>query len=440
MSSNFSADKMKNAGDVIIDDIRLVSYTGFEVNLRKLMASIEIYESVYSNGISGSILLSESLNLARSVPIIGQEEIFFTFRTPGISNSSRTLRAKVFKVSSHLQGDAGRGVNVLKLEFVSPIVTLSNSVKMNRSIKSKSYSTMVSSIYNDLKKIDLNLPELYVEPTAGSTTLIIPNWSPLYAINWMSYRSTSSIDNMASDYFFYQTLDGFFFRSLSSLKKVPADITYKNIPAGFRDKRFKERMIESDLRNIIEHSIADVSDKLKETATGLYGSKLLVHEMVTKSYYTQYHSYRDTFRISPHLNEHPIIDRANDLQDSPTSYLKYHIKSHYNYDSIDDANFIDKSLLRQMQINELNSFIMTMKVFGDSTLRPGNVINIELDSSENRMKSNERTDRYLSGKYMITTIRHEIKEGIHEMDVTVSRDSYSAPLPDKKDKEVKFDP
>lgn len=432
-----STDKLINAGDVIIDEVRLVSYSGFEINIKKLMAAFVIYEDIYSNGISGHILVIDSQNLAKNVPIIGQEELYITFYTPGVDREPKKLRAKVFKVSSQLQGEEGRVATVLKLEFVSPLVTLSNTLKLNRSMKSMPYSDMVKSIYEDMRKIDSKLPEIETENTAGSPSVVLTNWNPLYAINWMCYRSTSKRDSMASDYVFYEDLLGFKYKSLSSLKKQPIVFNYRTmVPGSFRNPETGERIIEKELEVIMNHSIGDVNDKLKQSALGMFSSTQLVVETTTKSYYKTDYSYKSAFTKMAKMNSYPLLTFDNTLQESATSYMKMHMKSHYAFDGADDSNFIDKSLIRQAQMNLMNAFTMSIKVFGNTTIRPGDMINLEFTAPENREKTGEDIDKYLSGKYMVTCVCHEYAEGLHEMLLTLSRDSYTEPLPDKKEKDV----
>lgn len=438
MGNSKPTDKLINAGDVIIEDIRLVSYTGFEVDIRKLLAGFNLYEDIYSNGLSGYVLIVDSLNLAKNVPIIGQEEIHLSFKTPGVDPITRNVRLKVFKISSQVHGNEGQVTTVLKLELTSPVVTLSTGIKLNRVMRGIPYSQMVTSIYNDLRLADGKLPPLFVEETAGKASVVIPYWSPMYAINWMTYRSTSNADPMVSDYLFYQTLDGYHFKALSTLKKKAPVATYTNLPAGSRDPKTNERLIERDLRSIMEHTIADVHDTLKRSAMGMYSSSQLVHEMTTKSYYNTVYSYRNTFDKIPHLNDNRVVTYNNTLQDMPYSYMKYHLKSHYSFNDVNDANYVDRALLRQAEINLMNTFTMSIRVFGDTTIRAGDIINIDFTSPENKAKTEEETDRYLSGKYMIMSICHDYKEGIHEMLMTVARDSYSEPIPDIKQKDISF--
>lgn len=431
-------NKLLTAGDIVIDDVRLVSFTGFEIDLRKFLTAFNIYEDIYSNGLSGYILITDSQNLAKNVPIIGQEEIRLSFKTPGVDSELRKLRLKVFKVSNQLHGNEGSVVTLLKLEFTSPLVTLSSRIKLNRVLSKMTYSKMVEQIYRDAITLDSALPPLYTEESEGVTSVMVPYWSPLYAINWISYRSVPRTDHSAADYLFYQTLDGYHFRSLSGLKRLPAVCTYKNIPPGSRDDKTGDRLIERDLRTINEHTIADVHDTLRRSSMGMYSSTQLVHEVVTKSYYRTDYSYRTMFKDMARLNKERIVTYDNTLQDMPNSYMKYHPKSHFNFSGVEDANFVDKALNRQAQMNLMNYFTMSIRVFGDTTIRVGNVINVEFSSPENKARTKEETDRYLSGKYMIVSICHDYKEGIHEMLMTIARDSNGEAIPDVKQKEISF--
>ena len=435
--ANQSTDKLVSAGDIIIEDVRLVSYNGFEINIKKLLASFVIYEDIYSNGISGSITILDAQNLAKNVPLIGQEELYISFYTPGVDSQAKNLRAKVFKVSAQLHGDEGSVTTLLKLEFASPLIVLSNTLKMNRSMVTMPYSKMVRSIYDDLKKLDSKLPNLDVEETVGTPSVIISNWSPLYAINWMSYRSTSSRNSMACDYVFYEDLLGYKYRSISSMKEMQPVCTYRNIsPGSSRDPNTGERNVERELRSIMQHTIGEVNDKMRLATLGTFASTQLVVETTTKSYYTQDYSYKADFNKMPKMNSYPIVNYDNPVQESVTAYMKYHMKSHYSFDGTDDSNFIDKSLNRQAQMNLMNNFTMSIKVFGDSTIRPGDIVNIEFTAPESREKTDEELDKYLSGKYMVVCICHEYMEGLHEMLLTISRDSYSEPIPDNKEKDI----
>jgi hypothetical protein len=238
-----------------------------------------------------------------------------------------------------------------------------------------------------------------------------------------------------ADYLFYQTLDGAAFLPLSKLKSAEPICTYKSIPGGFRAES-GDRMVESELRNIIKYSVRDLGDKMRETKLGIYGSYMLVHETTTKSYYSGVHSYRNAFKRTPHMNPGPLIPWDNKVQDAYVAQMKYYDKSYFTFNNLEDTNFIDQSLSRQYLLNEMNAMTMVIDVYGDTTLRVGHMINLEFMSQEYTKGKTDFIDSYLSGKYMITGILHNVTEGVHKMTMTISRDSYYEALPDKKEKNL----
>jgi hypothetical protein len=59
----------------------------------------------------------------------------------------------------------------------------------------------------------------------------------------------------------------------------------------------------------------------------------------------------------------------------------------------------------------------------------GNVVEIEMPSFASNAQNMRNIDPYLSGKYLITRVRHTlVPSGGHQTRLTVSKNSFSAPL------------
>lgn len=439
-----NGNKLNTPGDVQIDEVRLVASNGFEQSLLPVLAQFVIFEDLFRNGLSGYIIISDSLNLVRNFPIIGEEDLFITIRTPGVDPIPRKLRFKVHNISTYVQGKGTTAV--VRIEFISPFVYAASRFKLNQAYSDRPYSEMVSSIFSDVvhvlkssQKADSTntiFPTLHVEASKGNATIIVPYWTPLYAINWMTYRSVPKSNTFAADYVFYENLDNCVYASLSQLKSQPTKYNYKYYPQGARSAK-GERMIETELRTVISYAITSMGDKLKESVHGMFSSSMLVNEMTTKSYYSDYFSYRHTFDKTEKMNPNRILPYDSTTQDMPTAYTKYHIKSHYAFEDVSDTSYIDYSLYRQSLMQQVDSYTMILELFGDTTLRVGDMINIDFASAESIKNKDETFDPYLSGRYIVTCIRHDVHVERHTMKVTVSKDSLKNPLPDKKDKGIK---
>jgi hypothetical protein len=439
-----NSNKINTPGDVQIDEVRLVAGNGFEQSLLPVLSQFTIYEDLFRNGLSGFIIISDALNLVRNFPIIGEEDLYITIRTPGVDPTPKKLRFKVHNISTYVQG---KGTTmVVRLEFVSPFVHAASKILINKAYTDRPYSEMVASVFSDAVNVvrstqrsdsDNNIfPTLEVEPTKGNATVIVPNWTPLYAINWMTYRAVPTSNVYAADYIFYESLETHKFVSLSKLKSVEPKYTYKYFPGGARSSK-GERMIETELRTINQYAVTSMGDKMKESVHGMFSSHMLVNEMTTKSYYTDYFCYRTAFDKTSKMNPNRILPYDSSTQDMLKAYIKYHTKSHYAFEGVEDTNYIDYSLYRQSLLQQVDSYTMVLDVFGDTSLRVGDMINVDFVSPESIKNKDETLDPYMSGRYIVTCIRHDVMVGRHTMRVTVSRDSLKNPLPDKKEKTIR---
>lgn len=212
-----TTDKIYTAGDVIVDEIRLISYTGFEVDLKKMVGDFSITEDLFSNCLSGSIVMTDSMNLVKNIPIIGNEELYISFYTPGVDVKPRRIRFKIYKVSSYVRGQGVANV-LLRLEFMSPLMAISNEIKLRTVLRNSPVHNMVNTVYSIMKEKDPKLPDILIDDTYGATTVILTNWSPIYTINWLANRAVSTSNNQISDFVFYQDLDRFNFLPISKLK------------------------------------------------------------------------------------------------------------------------------------------------------------------------------------------------------------------------------
>jgi hypothetical protein len=80
--------KLAAPGDLIIEDITLTSASGFSLSIWNLIYSVEIYEDLYSNSLSGTILFGDSLALSRHLPLVGEEKVKIIFYTLGSRRST----------------------------------------------------------------------------------------------------------------------------------------------------------------------------------------------------------------------------------------------------------------------------------------------------------------------------------------------------------------
>ena len=96
--SNTVQDGLQTPGEVTIEELSLISTNGKSISLIDYLIELNLYESIFSNVISGEIILSDSANLIRHFPITGEEYLSVRLKTPGFDNDNKYKIEKIFRV------------------------------------------------------------------------------------------------------------------------------------------------------------------------------------------------------------------------------------------------------------------------------------------------------------------------------------------------------
>ena len=78
------------AGNFIIEELKLVTTTGMEIDLRTSVMGLTLFEDIFSFCISGTIAIQDSVNLASHGPLLGQEFLHLKIRTPSVEGSEES--------------------------------------------------------------------------------------------------------------------------------------------------------------------------------------------------------------------------------------------------------------------------------------------------------------------------------------------------------------
>jgi hypothetical protein len=475
------SNKIANLGDIIIKDVVLTTRSGLSVSLLKLISSVEIYEDIYFNSLTGTISFIDSLALVTHAPIIGDEKISISFYTPGQDNQSHkeiTLVMRVYKCTRNTVGSSDKNAFVT-LDFVSPEFFVNTQIKFSASFRDMPYSEMAKKIFEDyvikLVKQDPMFtsgpafnsqsqetysPVFLDYKTEGNKTVVFPYWSPFYAINWLANRSHSIVDNkFGCDYLFFQQLNGTYnFVPLSYFKTKDVVASYTRIPSD----KTREMM---QYKNIQEFTILNYADKMRDVSSGVYASSYKAFDITKKTIDMSLFNYFNTFYSTLHTEDapttktggfnrsevsNPLITKesfsfggsqnngdvystklASYTKILPKKSNKFGNSTNYKHDSmIDNEGYENYALIRQSLMNQLNTVMVQIKVLGDSRRRIGDIVELLIPSMEDPagVEQGFEYDRYLSGNYMITKINHAFTHNNYELIMTLVKDSYSQPL------------
>ena len=484
-----SSPSIIKPGDVIIEDIQLESHAGFKMSLMGLFENFNIYEDIYSNCMTGSITIIDSVNLVRHFPIIGAETLTITYYTPPTPFKDTTtvrLKFRTYKISMYVE-TAQPATMLVKLEFISPHAIKSMQTKISKSYKNMPVSKMVEQIYKETLAQDVNdtptnsaakgaaistslgssprlvapptgavmgglanstsvsestdgkIPLARLQETADTRSYVIPYWNPLYAINWLAQRARAKVNPTYCDYVFFENSDGHHFMSLSQLKEAPAAFVYTNYPKGLRSEA-GDRMYEYEMRNVLSMTIEDYTDKIKQQNLGVFASSIITHDLTTKTFNSYMFNYdRNYADVGKHIEKNPIIPvNKTDYSTAFMSAFKYYPTSTFTMTGLERISDPDEIVLyRQSLLNQLGSVNLLLECHGDTNVKVGQIIELKTIAKESTKTATKFDDDYIKGRYMVTAIRHVVNDRSHRMTLTISKDSFAEPIAEIKKDEFK---
>ena len=190
------------------------------------------------------------------------------------------------------------------------------------------------------------------------------------------------------------------------------------------DARSSARNVGKALSRITSYSIDTAFDYMQRVQSGMYKSRLITHELITKTYNIQTLNYADEFSKHNHLNPHPMSTLG--LPSKSFSFLAVEPRALETYNNFKSDGMKNWYLQNIMQMNEINAYTMDMTVPGRSDLTVGDIIDVYIyRNTPMTQKDTEEQllDKTFSGRYLITSLCHTLNREKHEIHMTVIKDS-----------------
>ena len=426
------AKGIQTAGEFIIEELKLVTTSGLEVDLTTSVIGLTLFEDIFSMTISGTIAIADSVNLASYGPLLGQEYLHLKISTPTFKDESAVIdfSKNAFLVHSISKREKlTDGVQGFTLSFVSPELVRNQRLKVTQSL-TDTWSNIVKkmlidpSYINTKKKIDL-------EPTTGIKKFVAPNVRPLDIIVLGMKQAVSEFKGEPT-YLFYETLKGFNFRTLASLYNNASQLDYITVASGTNPIGSKYDVL-TEMRTGLSYEIVSNNDSIANYRTGMFGSKLITHDIISKSYETKIYNYHDDFEKESHIvggvtagtPEFPLASalalnnkglRVSDFPARtfmmPTS-LSGGVDSQHTtenntnpYMAYDPHKWLQRRNSQMIQLeNALQVNIMT---HGNTLINAGDKVILNLPYTASvKAVGNEKFDRFYKGPFLIKRIRHD---------------------------------
>ena len=451
--ANKVPDNIEFAGDYDLKNIFLHNHFGEVIDIKNLVQELNIYESIYKNALTGSVVIIDAQNLIAKLEIQGTERISFTLKTPGAIDERSIINASestghpfhVYKITDRKQVAPGTLLYTLHFgsrEFMRNLRTKVSQAydgRLDRAV----HQIMFDENYLDSRK------EMTYEPCGNSDKVVIPNLRPFDAINLISKKALSGNSNGVG-YYFYETTKGFHFRSWDNMISVngrhrrDTKQQFYYMPLNITDPEIEDK-INHEYKSVESYRfINNFHDVAANTVGGTYGHRVISYNLFDKSFEQDDYHYHNDFVFSKHsehtdsqfdAEKYAIAESFVDEDDksvsdypesrvslqSTTRFLHNEDKGAvYGLDVLQDGKQTGKRIAQQAQVIQGTALKLVVK--GQSYLEAGDLIEFKLRSVDEKNTDGVEDPQY-AGKYVITKIRHQINAEKYIMVLECAKDS-----------------
>ena len=446
-------DHIEFAGDYNLDHVFLHNHMGDVVDIKKLMVELNVYESIYKNALTGSIVIADAQNLIAKLEINGTERISFKLKTPGSVDKRSMIDASVetghpfhvYKITDRRQ--LKPGTLLYTLHFASREFMRNLRTKVSQAYTGR-YDTTVLKILMDKDYLDTK-KEMSFEPTGNSDKVVIPNMRPFDAINMIAKKALPEKSDGVG-YYYYETTKGLYFRSWENMVSVrgsydrPIKQEFYYMPMNIVDEVAISDKINHDYKSVESYRfLNNFHDVAANTLQGTYGHKVISHNLFDKSYKETSYNYHNEYANTKHTevaNEKSTRERyaiSGSVVDedgknmsqynesrvslqSTTQFLHDTAAGGYGLDVRQDGPKLAEEVSQRSQV--INGTALHMVIKGQTYLEPGDLIKFNLLSVDEKNPDGKQDPQY-SGKYVITKIRHQINDKKYTMAIEAAKDS-----------------
>jgi hypothetical protein len=89
--ANKTPKSIDMAGDYDLNHVFLHDHMGGFTDIKKMMAELNVFESIFKNALTGSVVITDAQNLISKLEINGTERISFKLSSPGAADDKRGM-------------------------------------------------------------------------------------------------------------------------------------------------------------------------------------------------------------------------------------------------------------------------------------------------------------------------------------------------------------
>ena len=303
-----------------------------------------------------------------------------------------------------------------------------------------------------------------VEKTAGVKRFVAPNIRPLDLVV-LAAKQARAQKMGEPTFLFYETFDGFHFRSLASIYNESPSFYFTTILAGSNPPLGRQSDLVKQMETIIGYEIVNTNNTIVGYRTGIYGSMLHTHDIINKTYKKYRYNYHDNFASEPHIvsgttaerTEYPyvselyvsqrgrvsdfpartyVIPETNSSSDLTKDASHVTTANTSPFSGHNPQSWLQRRTSQMLQLE--NALNINLTVHGNTMVRAGKIVTVKIPYVQaSSVKNEEPFDKFYNGPFLVKRIRHDFSliqsPPKHTMHMALVKDSLEEELPNPID-------
>lgn len=410
---------LSNVTPKLLRDLKIfiTTYNESVVDITGTVNEISLYESIFTPFIYGEIIVIDSSAMLSIFPFIGQEKIRIEFEREGERVRKDFRVTNVFDVSQMNDTTGGYGLSITsEKQVINSISLFSKSYKGNS-------ADIIKEVHEEYLKENLKLK------VTGkfSHSVVFPWIKPLAAIN-MIQRATPAEDD--TPMFVYESLygDGPVLNSMKNmLESTPVfKINSQNVSNDDIQTALSLSNVDKYRSQIYGANITKAYDTLDKLNEGVFGSFVTAVDISQRTAEISDFNFR---KSAPPISNDWVstyfrFDNVG-VDNIRTTKNFYVPKNTLAFEDYPNLNSVDDRTAAAMNsyMKRLTTTSVSVYMNSVTLLEVGKTIFLDYTRFSPKLSKTEDTeDKVNSGTYLISAIRHYIKNGKYTMSIELVRD------------------
>ena len=245
-----------------------------KLDIKQLVQEVTFYQSIISSSLYCQLVVNDiGENLIETLPLIGRERIELIISTP---YANYNLNFYIHKIDGRVMQEKNQAYVV---HAVSKEALDNEYTRIRERVDGKKAEVFLKEKIKAIsdKKFD------NVDDTLYPFDMYVPNWRLFDTAIWMSRRSVSVKNKSSVGYLFYETVDGYNYKSLDTL--FDAD-TYPNKTTKYTFVQGNTSASKTELNNyrILNYSSPKAFDILDDLRNGAFSHNALYIDINNRNF------------------------------------------------------------------------------------------------------------------------------------------------------------